>query len=409
MTVIKWLGTTAVALAIGTGGVIAQSQRDLPQKGEDSPRAQSPKDADRPAATEQRQGVRETQRGEDKAAPERRQAQQPSQSRDSQQPTKQSQDQPARGERPAPGTTQQTQDEQKGRDSKQPTKQSQEQPARGERPPVGTTQQTQDQRGRDAKQPADQRQQQTRDQQKQDTQARDAKQPTDSTRQQSQQQQPDRGGQATQPPGARPADTAQDPQRPAAGQATDQTTQRGQTTSATVNDQQRTQIIEKLRSDRTAARTTQNLNIQVNIGQQLPPRVRPRLLPPDIVRIAPQYRGYEYTVVEDEIVIVEPRSRRVVDVLSERGPAQATARVGHQQVVLSQEQRETFRQVARRTTTGSTSPSGSVADSNCLTLQPVPEELVRANPQFESYRYLAIGEQLVLIDPREQKVVEVVD
>ena len=396
MTVIKWLGTTAVALAIGTSAVIAQSQRDMPQKGDDGPRAQSQKDADRPAATEQRPtdrakeraaqpepkaGAKEPQRAEDKAAPERRQAQEPSQARDSKQPTKQSQD------------------EQKGQ---------------SERPPASATRQGQDeQKGREAKQPTDQKQQQTRDEQrKQDTQARDAKQPAD-TKQQSQQQQPaaDRSGQAAQPSGARPADTAQERQRaPTAGQATDQSTQRGQTTSATVNDQQRTQIIEKLRSDRTAARTTQNLNIQVNIGQALPPRVRPRALPPDIVRIAPQYRGYEYTVVEDEIVIVEPRSRRVVDVISERGPARTTARAGAQRIVLSQEQRETFRQVARRTTTGSTSPSGSTtADASCLTLQPVPEELVRANPQLESYRYLAIGEQIVLVDPREQKIVEVVD
>jgi hypothetical protein len=55
------------------------------------------------------------------------------------------------------------------------------------------------------------------------------------------------------------------------------------------------------------------------------------------------------------------------------------------------------------------SPSGSMSDSSCLTLQPVPEDLVRANPEFGSYRYLAIGEQVVLVDPRQQKIVEVID
>jgi hypothetical protein len=35
---INWLGTTAVALVIGTGAVIAQSQTD--QKREEGPRAQ---------------------------------------------------------------------------------------------------------------------------------------------------------------------------------------------------------------------------------------------------------------------------------------------------------------------------------------------------------------------------------
>ncbi|MEA2882746.1 MAG: hypothetical protein QOH32_2002 [Bradyrhizobium sp.] len=48
-------------------------------------------------------------------------------------------------------------------------------------------------------------------------------------------------------------------------------------------------------------------------------------------------------------------------------------------------------------------------DSNCLTLQPVPEELVRSNPELGAYRYLAIGDQVVLVDPRQRKIVEVVD
>lgn len=388
MTVIKWLGTTAVVLAIGTGGVIAQSQREAPQKGDDSLRAQSPspasKDADRPADRDQRagdrqkdnvsqseqKGAKEPQRAEDKSAPGQKQAQEPS------------------------------------RDSKQPTRQSQDRPAKDDQRPSSAAQKDQDaQKDRQARQPTDQKQQQSRDErQKQTDQARDAKQPATTTQQQTQQQQPGRD-QASQPSGARTGDTAQDRQR---DQATDQTTRRGEQTSVNINEQQRTQMFDRLRSDRTASRNTQNLNIQVNIGQTLPARVRPRVLPPDIVRIVPQYRGYEYTMIEDEIVIVEPRTRRVVDVVSERGSARA-ASVGRDRVVISTEHRETLRQAARRATTGSTSPSGATMDANCLALQPVPEELVRANPQFESYRFLAVGEQIVLIDPREQKVVEVVD
>jgi hypothetical protein len=34
---------------------------------------------------------------------------------------------------------------------------------------------------------------------------------------------------------------------------------------------------------------------------------------------------------------------------------------------------------------------------------------VRSNPELGSYRYLAIGKQVVLVDPRQQKIVEVVD
>jgi hypothetical protein len=42
-------------------------------------------------------------------------------------------------------------------------------------------------------------------------------------------------------------------------------------------------------------------------------------------------------------------------------------------------------------------------------LQPVPEELTRNNPELSQYRYLAIGDQIILVDPRQQKVVEVID
>jgi hypothetical protein len=90
--------------------------------------------------------------------------------------------------------------------------------------------------------------------------------------------------------------------------------------------------------------------------------------------------------------------------------------------VIPREQRETFKQVARRSMTTSqtsgspsgSSPSGSstsasLSDQSCLTLQPVPEELTRNNPELSQYRYLAIGEQIILVDPRQQKVVEVID
>src|SRR6202790_4007615 len=132
---IDWLGTTAAALLIGTGAVVAQ-QPD--QKREEAPRTQSPtpssqsapsKDAEPRGAAEQRPadrikdrttqsetkaGAKEPHRGEAASPSQRRQAQEPSQGRDSKQPTKHTQEQPSRGER-----SQQSQVEQKGRDGRQ--------------------------------------------------------------------------------------------------------------------------------------------------------------------------------------------------------------------------------------------------------------------------------------------------
>jgi hypothetical protein len=417
---INWLGTTAVALLIGTGAVIAQTPPDVPQKRDEGPRAQTPsvqtpsRDAERPAAGEQRPadrmkdrttqsepkaGARELQRGEGASPPDRRQAEEPQQPHDAKQPSRQSQDQPNRDERSPAGQTRQSQDEQKGRDAKQPTKQSQDQPSRDERSPAGQTRQSQDeQRGRDARQPADAKQQQGQ-----------------------QQQLPgrDRNNQAGQPPGSptaqqgmRPDETNRDRQQgQITGQTGDSSTRRDGRSSVSVNEDQRRQILERLQRDRTAV--NENVDVRVNVGERLPPRVRPRPLPPDIVRIAPQYRDYEYTVIDDRIAIVDPRTREVVDIIDEGGGPSYGRTTRYEQrdrVVLAGEQREMLKRAVRRTTTvGSSSSSGSLQDSSCLTLQPVPEELTRSNPELSQYRILAIGDQAVLVDPRQQKIVEVID
>jgi hypothetical protein len=450
---INWLGTTAIALVIGTSAVIAQSQPDVPQKREESPRAQAPslpsKEADRPAAGEHqpadrlknraaqpepKAGAKEPQRGEGSAPLERKQAQEPTPPRDTKQPLKQGQEKQGQEKQRQEGQGQEKQSQQKQSQQKQSQeKQSQEmrreeQPGRVETAPAGSRQHRDShQSGRDAERPAEPKQQLGRDRQpKQDNQARDSKQPADS-RQQQGQQQPSRerndqgrehNDQAAQPSatapaqqGARPGDTSQNRQQgQSSGQAADQTARRGTSSSVAVGDQQRTQIVDRLRRDRFVS--NQNINIQMNIGQRLPPRVRARPLPPDIVRIAPQYRGYQYTVIQDEVVIVHPRTHEVVDVIREpSSTVETTSHVGRERVVMTREQRETLKQAARRMTTApvSGSPSASASDSSCLTLQPVPEDLVRANPELSSYRYLAIGNEVVLVDPREQKIVEVID
>ena len=122
---------------------------------------------------------------------------------------------------------------------------------------------------------------------------------------------------------------------------------------------------------------------------------------------AHEQRGQENTrsSPHDEIAIVDPRTREVVDIIDESGSAggsRVTSRSNR--VTITREQRDLLKQVARRTV-GSTSSS----DSSCLQLQPVPEELTRTNPELGSYRYLAIGDEVVLVDPREQKIVQVID
>lgn len=60
----------------------------------------------------------------------------------------------------------------------------------------------------------------------------------------------------------------------------------------------------------------------IRIGAPLTTRVRLAPLPREVWLVEPRYRGYSYFVVEDEIVIVEPRSQRVVSMVP-RDPQRA--------------------------------------------------------------------------------------
>ena len=55
-----------------------------------------------------------------------------------------------------------------------------------------------------------------------------------------------------------------------------------------------------------------NLNIAIRIGEPVPRNVRFHRLPPEIVSIEPEYRDYEYFSTDDDIVIVEPGTKRIV-------------------------------------------------------------------------------------------------
>src|SRR5262245_35701375 len=58
-----------------------------------------------------------------------------------------------------------------------------------------------------------------------------------------------------------------------------------------------------------------DVSFSISVGTRVPRSVHFVTLPSEIVRIVPQYRGYEYFLVEDEIVIVDPRTLEIVAVI----------------------------------------------------------------------------------------------
>jgi hypothetical protein len=89
----------------------------------------------------------------------------------------------------------------------------------------------------------------------------------------------------------------------------------GGAANVSLNEQQRTQIRETVINSRSAPRVS-NVDFSVNVGTVVPRgHIHLVRVPETLIRIEPRWRHYLYFVYNDEIVIVDPRSMRIVDVL----------------------------------------------------------------------------------------------
>lgn len=180
-----------------------------------------------------------------------------------------------------------------------------------------------------------------------------------------------------------------------------------------LTDQQRIVIRDRLGSDRRGRRSA-NVNVRVQIGSPLPRGVALAVLPPVIVQEVPEYRGYRYAVVEDEIVIVEPRSNRVVEVIERRDGARAASGGGNgsRDLRLSEaEQRIVYEAViadfepvdARvRLGLGATVPRR-------VELDRFPRRVVDQVPQLKNFRFVIVDKEVVVVEPRNREIVLVID
>ena len=67
------------------------------------------------------------------------------------------------------------------------------------------------------------------------------------------------------------------------------------------------------------------VDFSLSTGTSVPSYAPIRPLPERIVEIVPQYRGYDFVMVRDEIVIIEPRTRQIVTVSPGEGRSAAYA------------------------------------------------------------------------------------
>jgi hypothetical protein len=81
-----------------------------------------------------------------------------------------------------------------------------------------------------------------------------------------------------------------------------------------LSEQQRTKIKDIVVSDHNVARVN-NANFNVSVGVTVPRTVHVAVLPPEVVTIVPEYRGFEYVVVGDQLLIIDPNTLEIVAIL----------------------------------------------------------------------------------------------
>lgn len=83
--------------------------------------------------------------------------------------------------------------------------------------------------------------------------------------------------------------------------------------AAKLSTEQRTRITSVIRDQHVAP--LNNVNFQVAVGARIPRDVSFHPLPTEIVSIYPEWRGYNYILVREQILVVDPRTFEIVAVL----------------------------------------------------------------------------------------------
>jgi hypothetical protein len=128
-------------------------------------------------------------------------------------------------------------------------------------------------------------------------------------------------------PAAKPATNAQDKTGPAPSDKATSTQERNDTkagtaattgnaaTSATLAPpaEKRTQITSEIRQQKVEE--VRNVNFNISVGVTVPSTVRAHPLPTRVIEIYPEWRGYEFILVNGRYVILRPQTHEIVYII----------------------------------------------------------------------------------------------
>ena len=145
----------------------------------------------------------------------------------------------------------------------------------------------------------------------------------------------------------------------------------------------------------------------LNVGASVPANERLQPLPPQAEAIDPRLTGDKFLIVENEIVIVDPRTYSVVALIPEaRGPEQSGAAQANE---MSEDQQDQIRQSVANNSSACVDHADFALNVGAAVprnepLEPLPPEAVADNPQFSGDSFLVVEDRIVIVDPRTYRI-----
>lgn len=220
----------------------------------------------------------------------------------------------------------------------------------------------------------------------------------------------------TEPSIPQPSVTPPAPQPTQTAQPSTQPTVQSSKGIVALNAQQQTQVGQAIAQRNIVPLT--NVNFSIAIGTQVPRSVQLRALPSDLVSFVPDYRGYSYFVVEEQIMIVEPASHEIVAIVPYTGAgpapapssvAKAPAPTNSRPVSLNTEQREVLKKhVKERRAAEPARKRSQTAEERAprsVTVETETETRREASRPRRN-RFIREDDDVMLIDPDEDRAVE---
>jgi hypothetical protein len=207
-------------------------------------------------------------------------------------------------------------------------------------------------------------------------------------------------------------------QQPARSDGQSETQARsGEANAPKLSERQHTTIQQSFQRERNLNVVSRsNINVSVSIGATIPRSVRLAPLPASIIAVVPHYRDFRYVVVEEEIVIVHPRTFRVVEVIPLQGRGSARVATGARsadRVQFTSAQRARILNFARSdcaTVLAQTDFDLAVGATipQQIELCPFEDTVLSEVSVLRPYRFFLVQDQVVLVDPRDHTIVEVI-